>query len=59
MVKLLDVVHADQKLYMVFEYLDKDLKRFMDEFEPVAGCPGIPENIVKVRVNLSDRELIL
>jgi serine/threonine protein kinase len=26
-VKLLDVVHADQKLYMVFEYLDK-VKRF-------------------------------
>lgn len=25
-----DVVHADKKLYLVFEYLDQDLKRFMD-----------------------------
>jgi len=29
-VKLLDIVHADQKLYLVFEFLDNDLKRFMD-----------------------------
>jgi hypothetical protein len=26
---------------MVFEYLDKDLKRFMDDFEPMPGCPGV------------------
>lgn len=25
-----DVVHADKKLFLVFEYLDQDLKRFMD-----------------------------
>ena len=30
-VALLDVVHADAKLFMVFEYLDKDLKKHMDE----------------------------
>eukprot|EP00462_Mataza_sp_D1_P025638 CAMPEP_0175137698 /NCGR_PEP_ID=MMETSP0087-20121206/9951_1 /TAXON_ID=136419 /ORGANISM="Unknown Unknown, Strain D1" /LENGTH=393 /DNA_ID=CAMNT_0016420545 /DNA_START=39 /DNA_END=1220 /DNA_ORIENTATION=- len=29
-VKLLDVVHGDKKLYLVFEYLDQDLKRYMD-----------------------------
>ncbi|KAF8516020.1 Pkinase-domain-containing protein [Hysterangium stoloniferum] len=29
-VKLLDIVHADQKLYLVFEFLDMDLKRFME-----------------------------
>ncbi|KAH7102850.1 Pkinase-domain-containing protein [Auriculariales sp. MPI-PUGE-AT-0066] len=29
-VKLLDIVHQDQKLYLVFEHLDMDLKRFMD-----------------------------
>lgn len=26
----MDVVHADRKLYLVFEYLDQDLKRYMD-----------------------------
>jgi cyclin-dependent kinase 2 len=31
-VQLLDVVHADQKLYLVFEFLDKDLKKFMDDY---------------------------
>lgn len=25
-----DVVHSDKKLYLVFEYLDQDLKRYMD-----------------------------
>eukprot|EP00180_Rhodochaete_pulchella_P001158 Plantae.Rhodophyta-Rhodochaete_pulchella.ctg1979.p1 GENE.Plantae.Rhodophyta-Rhodochaete_pulchella.ctg1979~~Plantae.Rhodophyta-Rhodochaete_pulchella.ctg1979.p1 ORF type:complete len:299 (-),score=38.72 Plantae.Rhodophyta-Rhodochaete_pulchella.ctg1979:228-1124(-) len=29
-VKFLDVVHASNKLYLVFEFLDQDLKRFMD-----------------------------
>mmetsp|Transcript_19146 Transcript_19146/g.32928 ORF Transcript_19146/g.32928 Transcript_19146/m.32928 type:complete len:298 (+) Transcript_19146:181-1074(+) len=29
-VKLFDVVHSDKKLYLVFEYLDLDLKRLMD-----------------------------
>lgn len=29
-VKLLDVVHSEKKLYLVFEYLNQDLKKFMD-----------------------------
>lgn len=27
---LLDIVHADQKLYLVFEFLDVDLKRYIE-----------------------------
>ncbi|NXX98541.1 CDK3 kinase, partial [Centropus bengalensis] len=29
-VRLLDVVHSQKKLYMVFEYLNQDLKKYMD-----------------------------
>jgi len=29
-VRLQDVLHRDQKLYLVFEYLDNDLRRYMD-----------------------------
>ena len=29
-VGLKDVVHQDQKLYLVFEFLDQDLKKYMD-----------------------------
>ncbi|TFK51368.1 Pkinase-domain-containing protein [Heliocybe sulcata] len=29
-VRLLDIIHADAKLYLVFEFLDMDLKRYMD-----------------------------
>lgn len=29
-VKLLDIVHSDAKLYLVFEFLDLDLKKYMD-----------------------------
>jgi serine/threonine protein kinase len=29
--RLFNIVHADQKLFLVFEYLEMDLKRFMEE----------------------------
>lgn len=29
-VNLIDVIHSDQKLYLVFEFLDQDLKKYMD-----------------------------
>jgi len=37
-VRLLDIIHADQRLYLVFEFLDVDLKRFME----VAAAGGTP-----------------
>lgn len=43
--RLLDVVHADKKLFLVFEYLDRDLKKYMDSVP--AG--GISLSLVKVR----------
>lgn len=40
-VRLVDVVHGDRKLYMVFEYLNQDLKRLFDQ------CPGgLPIDLV-------------
>ena len=47
-VQLLDVIHADQKLYLVFEYLDMDLKKHMDDFESNNERPGLPEKLSKV-----------
>ncbi|KAG8465609.1 hypothetical protein KFE25_002916 [Diacronema lutheri] len=32
-VRLLDVIHTEKKLTLVFEYLDQDLKKFMDQLE--------------------------
>jgi len=51
-VQLLDVVHSDQKLYLVFEHLDMDLKQLMDEHNSrlkAAGGPGggLPEPLVR------------
>ena len=46
-VQLLDVVHADQKLYLVFEYLDKDLKKLMDDYAKENGGGGLPEPLAK------------
>jgi len=43
---LLEVLHCDRKLFLVFEYLDYDLKKFMDKSAPT----GIPPNSAKVRV---------
>lgn len=41
-VRLFDVVHAEKKLTLVFEYLDQDLKKYLDVCEG-----GLKMNIVK------------
>lgn len=38
-VQLLDVIHTQKKLTLVFEYIDKDLKKMMDDSE--GGCLDI------------------
>lgn len=43
-VRLLDIVHNDTKLYLVFEYLDLDLKRYMDK---VGEGEGLGHEIVQ------------
>jgi hypothetical protein len=43
--RLYDVIHADKRLYLVFEYLDLDLKKLMD------ALPGFSsdDRLIKVR----------
>ncbi|XP_071517505.1 cyclin-dependent kinase 2-like isoform X2 [Panulirus ornatus] len=41
-VRLLDVVYGDHKLYMVFEYLNQDLKKLFDECRG-----GLPTDLVR------------
>ena len=41
--RLLDTIHADKKLYLVFEYLDMDLKRYME-----MTSNQFPTEIIKV-----------
>uniref|UniRef100_A0A671N553 cyclin-dependent kinase n=1 Tax=Sinocyclocheilus anshuiensis TaxID=1608454 RepID=A0A671N553_9TELE len=43
-VKLRDVIHTENKLYLVFEFLHQDLKRFMDS----SSVAGISLPLVKV-----------
>ncbi|GAA5915584.1 hypothetical protein JCM6882_006381 [Rhodosporidiobolus microsporus] len=43
-VRLFDIVHSDTKLYLVFEFLDLDLKRYMDK---VGDGDGMGPDIVK------------
>ncbi|KAL1409496.1 Cyclin-dependent kinase catalytic subunit [Vanrija albida] len=43
-VKLFDIVHSDSKLYLVFEFLDLDLKRYMDS---IGDKDGLGPNMVK------------
>lgn len=39
-----DVIHADRRLYLVFEYLDLDLKKLMD------GMPTFSSNHRQIKV---------
>lgn len=50
-VSLLDVVHNDNRLYLVFEYLDLDLKRFMDIVKKKDG--GLTPVQVKVYITVT------
>ncbi|KAJ2080917.1 negative regulator of the PHO system [Coemansia sp. RSA 988] len=43
--KLLDVVHTETKLMLVFEYMDNDLKRYMDS---VGNHGALPPQTIKV-----------
>ena len=43
--RLLDVVHSEKKLYLVFEYLHQDLKKYMDNCPPT----GLGTSLIRVR----------
>ncbi|OSD02282.1 Pkinase-domain-containing protein [Trametes coccinea BRFM310] len=51
-VRLLDIVHADQKLYLVCEFLDVDLKRYMENGNK-AKRPITPEIVKKFTYQLA------
>ena len=38
-VKLLDIIHDECKLFLVFEYLNQDLKKYMELYQNKAGLP--------------------
>ena len=44
-VTLIDLIHGDKKLYLVFEFMDYDLKKFLDQ----NGAP-LPPQLVKVKI---------
>ncbi|KAB5590509.1 Cyclin-dependent kinase 5 [Ceratobasidium theobromae] len=46
-VALLDIVHADSKLYLVFEFLDVDLKRYMETINSKNGNRGLDKQLIK------------
>jgi len=35
--RLYDIVHSESKLYLVFEFLDMDLKKYMDNVANASG----------------------
>ena len=39
----MDVIYSEKKLYLVFEYLSQDLKKFMD-----GQSKGLPVSLAKV-----------
>jgi cyclin-dependent kinase 2 len=38
-VKLLDIIHTDNRLFLVFEYLNLDLKKYMEMYQVKNGLP--------------------
>ena len=50
---LLDIVHSDTQLYLVFEFLDMDLKRYMDTVTKQNETLKIP--VVKVGAPIGEK----
>ena len=51
--RLFDIIHQESKLYLVFEFLDLDLKKYMDN---VSSSPdGLSPEIVRVSDTLVGR----
>ena len=48
--RLLDVIYSEKKLYLVFEYLSQDLKKYMD----TAPTGGLSSRLVKVVLSFED-----
>ena len=48
---LKEVEHSDRRLYLVFEWLDKDLKNYMD-----SAKGGMGSELVKVRAHVVNAE---
>lgn len=46
-IRLLDIIHDENRLYLVFEFLDLDLKKYMDTL-PTTTITGLPLDQVKV-----------
>jgi len=45
-VNLIDLIHGEKKLYLVFEFMDYDLKKFLDK-----NGTALPSQLVKVNKN--------
>lgn len=52
--RLLDIVHSEAKLYLVFEFLDMDLKKYMDT---IGEKDGLGPDMVKVKMPCSFTKL--
>lgn len=51
-VQLIEVIHTETSLTLVFEYLDQDLKNYLD----ACGEKGIDDYTVKVRDNKTNKQ---
>ena len=49
-VNLIDLIHGEKKLYLVFEFMDYDLKKFLDQ-----NGTALPPQLVKVKVFLTEK----
>ncbi|KAI8999816.1 kinase-like domain-containing protein, partial [Gaertneriomyces semiglobifer] len=47
-VRLYDVIHSDKKLTLVFEYLDSDLKKFLDTYSGDIDVPTLKHLVFQI-----------
>jgi serine/threonine protein kinase len=50
-VRLQDVVHSENRLYLVFEYLDQDLKKYMESCDPAGMTASLIKSYMYQMIN--------
>lgn len=52
-IHLFDIVHSKKHLYLVFEYLDQDLKKLLDAAKITAVDEDVWSELVKVQISFN------
>ena len=53
-VTLHDIIHTEKSLTLVFEYLEKDLKQYMDDCGNILSMTNVKVGVISIPLNCNE-----